>query len=102
MKQTLTFIALLLAPLAAFAQAKPNVLLIMADGYHTLVTRSPKLHGQSIRTARWRFTRWSDGQTELYDHDADPEELRDVSAQNVDLITDLTAQIQKLPPLTLK
>jgi hypothetical protein len=42
------------------------------DAAFTLMTRSPKLFGQSVRTARWRFTRWSDGQTELYDHNADP------------------------------
>ncbi len=41
------------------------------DAAFTLVTRSPQLFGQSIRTSRWRFTRWSDGQLELYDHDLD-------------------------------
>jgi uncharacterized sulfatase len=69
---------------------------------YTLVSRGPKLHAQSIRTARWRFIRWSDGPTELYDHDADPEELHDVSAQHADVITELTAQLQKLPPLNTK
>jgi iduronate 2-sulfatase len=39
------------------------------DAAFSLLTRGPKLHAQSIRTARWRFTRWSDGQTELFDHD---------------------------------
>jgi len=58
--------------------------------------------GQSMRTARWRFTRWSDGHTERYDHDADPEELREVSAQHADIIAALTARIQKLPPLHSK
>ena len=33
----------------------------------------------AFRTARWRFTQWSDGASELYDHDADPEETNDVS-----------------------
>jgi iduronate 2-sulfatase len=70
------------------------------DPAFTLVTRGDKLHGQSIRTARWRLTRWSDGGTELYDHDTDPEELHDVSAQHADLIADLTARIQRLPALT--
>lgn len=70
------------------------------DAAFTLVTRNPKLYAQSVRTARWRFTRWSDGGTELYDHDADPEELHDVSAQHADIIAELTVQIQKLPPLT--
>ena len=45
----------------------------------TLVTRGPQKFGQSVRTARWRFTQWSDGTSELYDHDADPEETRDLS-----------------------
>lgn len=72
------------------------------DAAFTLVTRSPKLHAQSIRTARWRFTRWSDGQTELYDHDADPEELQNVSARHPDVAAELTARIQKLPALPLK
>ncbi len=67
------------------------------DAAFTVIVRNPKLHAQSIRTARWRFTRWSDGQTELYDHDADPEELHNVSAKHADLIADLTARIQKLP-----
>ncbi len=70
------------------------------DAAFTLVTRSPKLHGQSIRTARWRFTRWSDGETELYDHNTDPEELHDVSAQHAALIAELAVRIRKLPPLT--
>lgn len=72
------------------------------DAAFTLVTRGPKLLGQSVRTARWRFTRWSDGRTELYDHDADPEECRDVSAKHADIIDELTARIQKLPPLVTK
>ena len=30
--------------------------------------------GYSVRTDRWRFTRWPDGSEELYDHAADPGE----------------------------
>ncbi|MFZ4767254.1 MAG: sulfatase/phosphatase domain-containing protein, partial [Roseimicrobium sp.] len=70
------------------------------DAAFTLVTRGDKLYGQSIRTARWRFTRWSDGPTELYDHETDPEELHDVSAQHADVIAELTARIQELPPIS--
>lgn len=72
------------------------------DAAFTLVTRGPKQRGQSVRTARWRFTLWSDGQSELYDHNADPEELHDVSSQHADIIAELTARIRKLPSLTSK
>ncbi len=65
----------------------------------TLVTRGPKLYAQSIRTSRWRFNLWSDGQTELYDHGADPEELHSVSAKHADVVSELTAKIKTLPPL---
>jgi uncharacterized sulfatase len=64
------------------------------DAAFTLVTRGPKFYGQSIRTARWRFTRWSDGQTELYDHDSDPEELRDVSGMYANIVKELSQQLQ--------
>lgn len=40
----------------------------------TIVTRGPKNRGDSIRTDRWRYTEWSDGSRELYDHTNDPEE----------------------------
>jgi len=72
------------------------------DAAFTLITRGDRLHAQSIRTARWRFTRWSDGKTELFDHDTDPEELRDVSSNHTDLITDLTARLRTLPRFTSK
>jgi iduronate 2-sulfatase len=72
------------------------------DAAFTLITRSPKLHAQSIRTDRWRFTRWSDGRTELYDHETDPEELHEVSAQHSGVIAELGARLEKLPPLNAK
>lgn len=68
------------------------------DAAFTLVTRGPKLHGQSVRTARWRFTRWSDGRTELYDHDADPEENYNVALANPDVVAQLEARLKTLPP----
>ncbi|TWU30697.1 sulfatase-like hydrolase/transferase [Novipirellula artificiosorum] len=67
------------------------------DAAFTLLTRSPKLHAQSIRTAGWRFTLWSDGQTELYNHDTDPEELKDASSHHADVVADLKARINSLP-----
>jgi uncharacterized sulfatase len=69
------------------------------DSAFTLVTRTPKLHGQSVRTARWRFNLWSDGHTELYDHDADPEELRNIAADHADVVSELTANLETLPKL---
>jgi uncharacterized sulfatase len=37
--------------------------------------------GRSVRTERWRYTEWGDGQAgELYDHDADPGEYRNLAA----------------------
>lgn len=58
--------------------------------------RGPKLHGQSIRTAHWRFTRWSDEQTKLYDHDQDPEESTNVSSKHPDIVTELSMQLQTI------
>ena len=66
----------------------------------TLVTRGPKNFGQSVRTARWRYTRWSDGTMELYDHDADPQETHDVSTapENTATIAELKTRLATLPP----
>jgi iduronate 2-sulfatase len=70
------------------------------DAAFTLVTRGPQRFGQSVRTARWRFTQWSDGTSELYDHDADPEETRDLSKRPelAATIAELKARLATLPP----
>jgi arylsulfatase A-like enzyme len=70
------------------------------DAAFTLVTRGARHHGRSVRTARWRFTQWSDGATELYDHDADPEETRNLAdeAVHAEVITDLKQKLASLPP----
>lgn len=36
-------------------------------------------NGRSVRTARWRYIERQDGSVELYDHDADPNEYRNVA-----------------------
>jgi iduronate 2-sulfatase len=69
------------------------------DAAFTLVSRSPKLRAQSVRTERWRFTFWSDGQSELYDHDSDPEELHDVASKHPGIVKELSAKIRSLPKL---
>lgn len=58
----------------------------------TLVTRG-NARGDSIRTDRWRFTRWSDGAVELYDHATDPEEDRNVAANQPDIVRELSGQL---------
>lgn len=68
------------------------------DAAFTLVVRNPKLHGQSVRTSRWRFTLWSDGQAELYDHDNDPEENHNVAKANPSVVAELEARLNALPP----
>jgi iduronate 2-sulfatase len=50
-------------------------------GAFTEVMRGQKL-GRSLRTERWRYTEWDGGAegVELYDHDADPRELKNLAA----------------------
>jgi uncharacterized sulfatase len=66
------------------------------DAAFTLVSRGPKLYGQSVRTARWRLTRWSDGKVELYDHDHDPEENHNVAQQHADVVVELSKKISAI------
>jgi uncharacterized sulfatase len=70
---------------------KPDA--VVKDAAYTLVSRGPKLYGQSLRNARWRFIRWSDGQVELYDHDQDHEELHNVADQHADIVSELTKKL---------
>jgi len=48
---------------------------------YTLVTRGNGSYGQTVRTNRWRYTRWSDGTSELYDEANDPQETHDLSGK---------------------
>jgi uncharacterized sulfatase len=68
------------------------------DTAFTLVTRGSNLYGQSIRTAHWRCTRWSDDHTELYDHDRDPEELHDVANEHPGIVKELLMQLETIGP----
>jgi uncharacterized sulfatase len=68
------------------------------DAAFTLVTRGTKHHGQSVRTDRWRLTKWNDGTQELYDHENDPEENHDVAAGNPAIVKQLSERLLTLPP----
>lgn len=63
----------------------------------TLVTRGPRQRGDSIRTDRWRYTEWSDGERELYDHSSDPEETHNLAgrAEKEVILQKLAAQLQR-------
>jgi iduronate 2-sulfatase len=95
------FCALKIPHAAAGASLRPvleNPGASIKEAAFTLVTRGPKLHGRSVRTARWRFTKWSDGQAELYDHDRDPEENHNVATTNPAVVAELEARLKALPP----
>ena len=60
----------------------------------TIVTRGADERGASVRTDRWRFTLWSDGSQELYDHSSDPEETQNVAEANAAAVQELSALLQ--------
>jgi len=61
------------------------------DAAFTLGTCGGNRYGPAVRTDRWRFILWSDGHTELYDEQNDPQETRDLSKK-----PEHTAPIQHL------
>ncbi len=76
--------------------ADPNT--TVNDAAFTLVVRGPGVFGQSVRTDRWRFTLWSDGAQELYDHESDAEENHNVAMEHADVVAELAAKLKSLPP----
>jgi len=72
---------------------------VVKDAAFTLVTRGPKLYGQSVRTSRWRFIQWSDGAHELYDHETDPEEMHNVAKDHPEQLSSLMQRLKILPEL---
>ena len=69
------------------------------DAAFTLVLRG-RHYGQTVRTERWRYIQWTDGNAELYDELADPEETHDVASdpKNAALIEELKAKLKKVGP----
>jgi iduronate 2-sulfatase len=55
--------------------------------------------GYSLRTLRWRYTEWNDGQqgSELYDHSADPKEITNLAdnPQYAATVAELSAQLRQ-------
>jgi iduronate 2-sulfatase len=54
--------------------------------------------GYTLRTARWRYTEWDEGQQgkQLYDHDSDPKELRNLAndPQFASTVSELSHQLK--------
>ena len=59
------------------------------------VTQRGKVFGRTVRTERWRYTEWPGG-AELYDHAADPNELKNLAADTAQAGT--VSDLRKLLP----
>ena len=68
---------------------------MLHDSALTHVTRGGGMTGFSLRTERWRYIEWSDGNAELYDHNNDPGEWQNVATvpANAATLADLKRQL---------
>ena len=61
------------------------------------VFHNQKAQGYSIRTTKWRYTEWNGGQAgrELYDHQADPDEVTNLASKPkyADIVKRLSKQL---------
>lgn len=57
-----------------------------------------RFFGYTLRTARWRYTEWDEGRQgrQLYDHQSDPRELRNLAdiPEHAQTVSDLSRQLQ--------
>lgn len=62
--------------------------------------------GYSVRTERWRYTEWDDGQrgTQLYDHDADPHEYTNLvnDPKHAKVVDEMKALVKKNWPKRIR
>jgi len=58
------------------------------------------LMGHSVRTERWRYTEWDGGKagSELYDHEKDPHELKNLAVdwRNAATIAEMKSLLKKV------
>lgn len=88
-----------LAPLLS----EPNA--VWEHGAYTQVLRGnnrdakDRVMGRSVRTERWRYTEWNDGAAgaELYDHAADPREMKNLAADpaHKDTVAELRERLKR-------
>jgi iduronate 2-sulfatase len=69
------------------------------DAAFTLITRGPGENGRRVRTERWAYTQWTDGEAELYDHQTDSEEQHNVAPLHPEVVADMKGRLSKLPPV---
>lgn len=52
--------------------------------------------GRSVRTERWRDTEWDEGRqrSELYDHESDPREMKNLAADTK--LTETVVEMKRL------
>jgi uncharacterized sulfatase len=69
------------------------------DAAFTQVRRGENKHGYSIRTGRFRFTMWNDGQDglQLFDMESDPLETTNLAqnAEYADVVAELTGRLRE-------
>ena len=78
--------------------ARTTVRLLRATVSRDKASDGKRIFGYSLRTLRWRYTEWDEGNagTELYDHDNDPGELVNLAAkpEHAKTVAELSAQVR--------